>query len=357
MIGKEWPYRVPLREDELLSSFLIRNAHAHGTTPYSFLSYHWPGRPFWNRDTDRVADRAWLNELEVCTGVSAHRLEASTLLSLRRDLGSTLPNGDTPLLLSVSVFHRTRRRYGLLYCPACFAEGRRWYRRIWRLGFVFVCSEHGELLLDACPACGSPIVPHRSMYLDLTRCHRCGGPLSTSQGGMVPPPDVLALQRYLLQVLAGGSNRVGPFDHTEVLSSVRGLLSVLTSRRVHTALRAAFRLPAAQLPVDRLQFEHARTSERILLLETLMAWMSDWPSTFRTGARSAGLTQRAFARIRQPSTLQGEVARLPSGFTRGRRAKFVPRVFDRELLRLSRTDIAAYRALRAKRLQVLAGFA
>ena len=79
MTGGAWPYCVPLREDELLSSFLIRNAHAHGTTPYCFLSYHWPGRQIWNRDTDRTADKSWLDELAVLADVPASRLEASTL--------------------------------------------------------------------------------------------------------------------------------------------------------------------------------------------------------------------------------------------------------------------------------------
>lgn len=353
MIGETWPYHVPLRDDELLSSFLIRNAYAHGTTPYCFLSYYWPTKHFWNRDTDRTANRTWLDELGVLAAVPAERLEASTLLPFRRLLGSALHNGDTPLLLSVSVFHRTRRRHGLQFCPACLAEGRHWFRRVWRLGFVFVCLEHGVALQDACPTCGSPVVPHRSLWLDLSRCHQCGAFLASGDHAKLPAACVLEWQTRLLDVLYGSSMGAGPFDQRETFTSVRSLLSILTARRVHSALREAFHLPSAALPADRLQFEHARAAERALMMETLAAWLADWPSTFRIGVGAARLTQRAFRRLRQPVTLQAEVQRLPPGHERD--ARYVPKVFDDELLRLARTDRKAYRNLRAQRLQALAG--
>lgn len=355
MIDSPWPYCVPLREDELLSSFLIRNAHVHGTTPYRFLSYFWPARHIWNRDTDRTADSIWLNELELLAGVPAGSLEASTLLPFRRVLGSMLHNGDTPLLLSISVFHRTRRRHGLQFCPACLAEGRHWFRRIWRLGFVVVCPEHRIALLDACPACGSPVVPHRSLRLDLTRCHQCDAFLGSQTRANLPAAGALEWQTHLLGALSGSSQHVGPFSAAEAFATVRSLLSILTARSIHSALRDTFHLPPATLPVSRLQFEHARTTERALMMETLAAWLASWPETFRIGANTVSLTQRTLQRLRQPPTLRMEVKRLPVG--NGRDRHYVPKVFDRKLLRLARIDRKAYRALRAERLQALAGLA
>lgn len=353
MTGGAWPYCVPLREDELLSSFLIRNAHAHGTTPYCFLSYHWPGRQIWNRDTDRTADKSWLDELAVLADVPASRLEASTLQPFRRVLGSTLSNGDTPLLLSVSVFHRTRRRHGLQFCPLCLSEGRHWFRRVWRLGFMLVCSEHRVALLDACPTCGSPVVPHRALRLDLSCCHQCGAPLASGKCVTRLGADILEWQQWLLGALSGASTDTGPFEQTEICASVRSLLSLLTLRRTHSAIREVLHLPLVSLPADRLQFEHARAHERALLMETLAAWLADWPSMFRKGAGAAGLTQMSFRRLKQPSMLRAEVERLPLGS--GRDRTYVPKVFDKELLRLARKDRKACRALRARRLQALAG--
>ncbi|MCG5514757.1 MULTISPECIES: TniQ family protein [unclassified Ectothiorhodospira] len=353
MIGDTWPYCVPLQEDELLSSFLIRNARAHGTTPYCFMSYYWPGRHFWDRDTDRAADADWLKELGVLAGVPAERLEASTLLPFRRVLGSTLRSGDTPLLLAVSLFHRTRRRHGLQFCPACFAEGRQWFRRIWRLGFVFVCPEHQITLLDACPACGAPVVPHRSLSLDQGRCHQCGAFLAGGIARQQPITGVLEWQKILLDTLMGVSD-TGPFERLETFTSVRALLSVLTARCVLTAIRDAFHLSPATLTAERLQFEHVRTADRAVLMETLAAWLSDWPSSFRIGANAAHLTQRTFHRLNQSSSrLRQEVERLPVGGKRDRR--YVVKVLDAELVRLARVDKKAYRALRARRLQALSG--
>lgn len=348
-----WPYCVPLCEDELLSSFLIRNAHVHGATPYSFLSFHLPGRHCWDRDTDRTSENSWLGEISALSGVSVERLERGTLQPFRRVLGSTLPNGNTPWLLSVSVFHRTRRRYGLQFCPACFAEGRRWFRRIWRLGFVLVCPEHGVPLLDACPVCASPVIPHRGPWLDVARCHQCGVSRTGDGGVMVPPDDALEWQRSLLDSLSGTSRNVGPFPQSEAFASVRCLVSVLTARPVHEAIREAFRLPPVALPDTRLQLEHARVMERRWLLETMAAWLADWPATFRAGAAAARLTQRTFYRFKLPATLHMEVERLPPGNERD--SRYVPKVFDAELLRLRRTDKKAYRALRARRLQALVG--
>ncbi|MBK9493910.1 MAG: TniQ family protein [Xanthomonadales bacterium] len=353
MIGGTWPYRVPLYEDELLSSFLVRNAYAHGTTPYCFLNLYWPGKHIWNRDIDRTVDHDWLDALAILAGIPAAQLEASTLLPLRAILGSTLRNGDTPLLLSASVFHRTRRRHSLQFCPICLVEGRRWFRRIWRLGFVFVCPEHGNALLDACPKCGSPVVPHRSLGLDPSRCHQCGTFLGNEARETLLQTGVLEWQNLLLGALSSPPRLAGPFVQSEAFAVVRSLLSVLTPRPVHTAIREAVHLPLVALPADRLQFEHARIRERALLMETLAAWVADWPVTFRRGAHAARLTQRAFRRLTQPATLRSEVEQLPLGIARDR--AYVPKVLDNQLRRLARKDRSAYRALRARRLQELVG--
>lgn len=352
MINEAWPYRVPLREDELLSSFLIRNAHAHGATPYCFLSYYWPQRQIWNRDTDRTTDHAWLDELATLTDIPTNWLEASTLLPFRRILGPTLRNGDTPLLLSVSVFHRTRRRHGLQFCPLCLSEDRPWFRRTWRLGFVLACPTHNVPLLDSCPACDSPVIPHRGLCLELSYCHQCGKSLISGRSSTRFNTDILQWQQWLLSALSETSLEVGPFKQDEIYTTVRSLLSILTARRTHTALREVLCLSDVSLPVDRLQFEHARAHERALMMETLTAWLAAWPLTFRKGANAARLTQMTFRRIKQPPALRSEVERLPLG--NGKDRTYVPQVFDQELLRLARKDRKAYRALRTNRLKTLA---
>lgn len=352
---EEWPFRVELQPDELLSSFLIRNAHAHGTSPYLFMNYFWPGRALWDRDCDRSADREWLSEVSELAGVPTEVLATSTLIPFRQSLGSTSRYGDTSLLLSASVYHRTRRRHGLQFCPECLSNHPYWFRRIWRLGFVLYCPEHGIPLIDCCPACGSPVIPHRSLRLDARYCHQCDSCLHNTMTENSCSERLLDLQKLLLNNLLTPSTteHIGPFHGTVLFAAIRSLLSVLTVRISYAAIRDAFNLPeTAWLPHDRLQFEHARWPERLLLLELLSVWISDWPASFHLGAEAAGLSQKTFARLRQPKGLREEIQRLKPGSSRNRR--YEPKVFDEELLRLKRIDRKAYRKLRAKRLLALA---
>jgi len=288
--------------------------------------------------------------------VSAEVLEASTLISFRQALGSALCGGDTPLLLSASIYHRTRRRHSLQFCPVCFSGQSLWFRRIWRLGFVLLCPEHGVPLLDSCPVCDSPVIPHRALGLNLGHCHECGSRLYPATASKICTERVLQMQTLLLGNLLtpSGTWAFGTFHGLELFTLVRSLLSVLTVRSNYLIIRDVFRLPSiSQLPSDRLQFEHARWVDRVLLMEVLAACMSDWPASFHLGAKAAGLTQKTFQRLRQSEALRLEVQCLPPGYSRDR--KYEPKIFDGKLLRLKRIDLKAYRALRAKRLLHLAG--
>src|SRR5438270_13914666 len=103
MILGGWPFRLNLHPGELLSSYLVRSAHAHGSKPYIFCNLFWPKRAIWNRDIDRDPDPDWLKDLSWKSGVPLPELEESALrgycLRLRSRL---LKSGDTPLLLSAS---------------------------------------------------------------------------------------------------------------------------------------------------------------------------------------------------------------------------------------------------------------
>lgn len=196
-------------------------------------------------------------------------------------------------------------------------------------------------------------MPHRALRLDLSCCHQCGAPLALGRCTTRLGADILEWQQWLLGAVSGASTDTGPFGQAEICASVRSLLSLLTFRRNHSVIREALHLPRVSLPADRLQFEHARVHERVLLMETLAACLAGWPSMFRKGADAAGLTQMSFRRLKLPSTLRLEVERLPPGF--GRDRTYVPKVFDKELLRLERKDRKACRALRARRLRALVG--
>lgn len=363
MILSRWTRRIPPLPGELLTSCLARNAYAHGTTPYRFFSLFWPGDPVWNRDFDRhpcalshggeVSGSGWLTEIADMMQVSVNSIETASLQGLREVLaGDRLrATGDTPFLLSAGVYHRTRRCHALQFCPECLAEGIPHYRRIWRLGFVMSCDIHGSRrLLDACPHCCAPVVPHRSMGFGMTDCHSCGRLLTAGRGQVRPmrfSDKSLTLQRALLALTKDEPGpSIGPWQDRAAFDGVRALIAVSSSQKVRAALRETLALHAMPLCEGRMRFEQARVDARIALLDTAAAWLSDWPHSFQIGARGAKLTQRSFARQCLPAALAAEVATLPDGIRRDR--TWVSILDEPALRRMRRRNPAAYRMRRAK---------
>ena len=360
-----WTYRQPPLPGELLSSCLARNAAAHGTTPYRFFALFWHRDPVWERDFDRDPgalarlDRApgspdWLDDLAKHLGMPREAIEDTTLAGWRERLGDGLrpQAGDTPLILSAGVFHRTRTRHALQFCPECLADGRPHFRKVWRLGFVLACNVHGRSLLDSCAWCDAPVVPHRSMTPRPTDCHRCGRPVGGRAGRHAAPvPEAaLALQRRLTAVLRGEEGEeTGPLGAEEAFATVRGLLAVSAAPRAHRLLQQALGLEnVAKKGPDRRRFEHARHAVRAPWLETVAAWLREWPRHFLVGADAMGASQRTFARCRLPPTLAAQVARLPERKYKPRRP-WQPLLDEPALRRLRRTDKAAYYTERAER--------
>jgi hypothetical protein len=326
-----WSRRLPPLPGELLTSCLARNALAHGTTPYRFLALFWHGDPVWERDFDRdpasllrLSRRPsapdWLADVAAHLGVARDIVEDATLMDMRVRLGGRglTELGDTPLMQSAGVHHRTRKRHALQFCPECLAEATAYFRKVWRLGFVVSCARHGTRLLDGCPHCDAPVVPHRTMTMRMTDCHDCGRSILGRKGagkGDGVPESVLALQVSLCEVLSGdGRGPPGPWPGLEAFEVTRALLAVLASAPVYARLRRSLGL--AMLPAHRsgrIRFEQARLTDRVPHLDRVAGWMVDWPAAFRRGAEAAGLSRRTFARNHLSPALAVEVAQLPDG--------------------------------------------
>lgn len=366
MVVGGWTRKLRPLPGELLTSCLARNAQAHGSTPYRFLSLFWPRDPVWERDFDRDpaelrravrSERApdWLDELSDALGTARGDVEAATLAGWRSLLGSDTNGqvGDTPLLLSAGVFHRTRVRHALQFCPECLAEGVPYFRKIWRLGFVVACEVHGRALMDACGWCGASVMPHRSMTARLIDCGACGKPIGgrSCQDAETIPSGAVRLQRRLCAALDGqmvGTD--GLLSNDELFATVRALLAVSAPPSVHAVLRRELKLDdAADDGPGRRRFEHCRHAVRVPWLETVAAWLDDWPCNFLVGADGIGASGRTFARCRVPPSLAAQVARLPVRRYR-RRTPWTPLLEEPELRRLRRMDRAAYHATRAGRI-------
>lgn len=365
-----WGRRSPPLPGELLSSCLARNAYAHGSTPRRFFGLCWPGDPVWTRDFDRDPASLvrggrprggpdWLDDLARRLEVPRGAVEGATLAGWRRRFGEDLRKhaGETPLLLTAGLNNHGRRRHALQFCPGCLAEGRPFFRKSWRLGFVLDCEEHGRPLLDACPHCGAPAVPHRSATSRLVGCHSCGRSLASvaRHSGDATPDPALRLQFRLCSILCGeGAGQGGPLGAGEAFATVRTLIGACAPARSHARLRASLCLPALGPDATRRSFEQARRAVRAPWLETVATWLDDWPRNFLGGAEGMGASQRKFARSRLPPSLAEQVARLPRRHCRAK-GPWEPLLDEPVLRRLRRTDKATYRALRASRIMAAIG--
>ena len=160
------PIHPQLRDDELLSSWLVRLAWANRLKVHSLFNEMAGHRAaVWNRDIDRMVPVWLLQEIERLTGISASKARAAGLDGLMGTLNGGTPNriGSETWLLPLGIWHRKRRRFGVQYCPVCMhvPEGQ-YIRRAWRLAFYTECEIHRVLLHDRCYSCGSPVAYFRA---------------------------------------------------------------------------------------------------------------------------------------------------------------------------------------------------
>ena len=171
--GKLFPFHPKPLPDELLSSWIIRTAHGHGQGPYSFCKTIWPAEYAWNRDIDNLAPNTVIKTMSQRTATSLKVAQKTTLKSLEGELMEFhFPNGRTKWILRGGIYHRIRKNPWLQFCPHCLAsDPSPYFRKRWRLALVATCTQHGNQLVDRCPQCNDPIMPHRTR--EIFRCHAC----------------------------------------------------------------------------------------------------------------------------------------------------------------------------------------
>lgn len=298
-----WPPQVP---DELLSSYLARVSIAYGTTPHKLMALYAPGCQVWTRDVDVCASRSLLERLAYPSGKSLQMLYGLTLVGwnevTRRSLDP--PQGVYHWINSLGIYHRSRQRHGLTFCPGCLEEDGA-YLRQWRLSFWTVCPIHQRLLQDACPQCGAVVQPHRQGF-DLRMCWNCNRSLTACESAS---SEVSPLQSLLFRCLI---NPERPFyfnghacSGSEVLWGADALLSAFKPmwRRLGIGSERGPRIE-----MQRLVERHAD----IGMLERLL---SLGPIGLVAMAHSMRMTQRYF-RQEMPIWVSGMVRQLPEGRTR-----------------------------------------
>lgn len=287
------PVHLKPLPDELLSSWLIRLAHAHGQKTQSFCANLFGrDKTVWNRDIDKLAPTWLLESLADATATSIEAVNRTTLRAYEGVLYEHLqPNGNTRWILPLGIYHRMHRHLGLLYCPGCLAEDHSpYFRRSWRLACSIVCTKHNSWLRDSCPKCGSPVVPHRAdmqskeyfpYAAQFVHCWLCGYDLRKAPSVLVADHSLLWLQRKMDAALCAGYTfwDGNPSMYSLVFfDGVRALIAGLTSGR--TIERLEFAQGCIEMnsyALSRSGFEFAKLGDRKYLFVWLSMLLQDWP--------------------------------------------------------------------------------
>ena len=125
--------------------------------------------------------------------VAPDRFERSVTVALTRQVGSWNPTQQQ----SSTIF-----RASPALCPKCVAAdceafGSSWFRRTHQAVSVTSCPEHGCMLLNSCPSCGSEFPKHAP---PAPKCKQCGNTMAST---MPTAPAELAVAKIVQAIYAG----------------------------------------------------------------------------------------------------------------------------------------------------------
>lgn len=268
--------------DELLSSWLVRLAHALGIKVETLCAdLFGRGHSVWCRDIDSHPPETVVRTLARAAGIPEPVVRGLCLTDLKEDLGaSNLNSAFAPWITPLGVYHRSRRRHGLMYCPHCLREEPAYFRRSWRLALISLCTKHRCELLDACPECGEAISPHR------TDLHRSGFVPETGACRMCWACGV--------DLARSASSKADPSLLTFTTEAVNCLRSGFTRRAGNDSLYAGLyfsglRLLSSAIAGSGHAFEFERVERRRAILTQLASALSGDGDHLVCALRSAGL--------------------------------------------------------------------
>ena len=273
----------------MLSSWMIRLAHGNGLKVQAFYAdalKHESG--IWNRDVDRCAHPELINHLAARVGRSVSDVERLTLRNCNGVFAEDVQPPQAPWVLSLGVYHRTRLRPGLMFCPLCLrADAEPYLRKAWRLACITCCTVHGCRLQDRCPTCGAFLQPHRidmasrsalARGLSLAVCYRCRADLRRL-GVVEAPSDVVEFQRRIEATLSQGFVDFAGNPSLHSLSFFGGIHH-LASGLLRAKVRGARGVRVFPEHLKKWPLEWLALDDRLRVMAAVAENLADWPSRF-----------------------------------------------------------------------------
>lgn len=347
-----WAFRLAPAAEELLSSYLSRVAHAHGSTAGPFCRLHLRDSWYWTRDVDRGVAVAQHERLAALSGTGVPKIESLTLRSWIAALTPATYRSDaraavTQWITAAGLHQARRRNFALAFCPDCLADTGVAVKA-WRLAFNTHCDVHSRPLLDACPQCSAPFVPHLSRR-SVRHCHACGHsiPVAELRAGKPSPVNEAAFRMQRQMTLEFRSACNSDNQAKQRLHGLRVMLAMCWRRRVKAQ-------PADQC-TSTPRIELTSIAARMEAMAWLNRMLEDWPDSFRRLAQELSLTQQTFSRTGiRAAWLVDEISLLPVGQSRVRLRRI--EALQAKLSRPRGDDARAenWRATRARALMLAA---
>ncbi len=281
------------KDDELISSWLVRLAQAHYMKPHAFCKMVLPNEQIWNRDIDRCATDTLVRKISNKVFISSEDIKQCLLSSYEGILFlNHNKNGLTRWILPLGIFHRKRLKNGLLYCPNCLSKNSNdpYFKKKWRLSLSVVCPTCKCLLIESCPSCHSPIIffrtgigrKNKNPLKPIDRCFNCDFDLKSSPISSIGE-ELLAMQNNIYTVLEGNDERyLYPFQYFDVLYQ---LVKVVKNRNLaeliyKDCLKETKLSPVKTTLNTRIPFDYLPIKERIPILFSAYWLLEDWPDRF-----------------------------------------------------------------------------
>lgn len=285
LTGKLWPAHPKPLPDELLTSWIVRLAKANGLKLQTFCDRVFgQEHQLWNRDIDRSAPDWLLDSLARHTGTPPDLIRRTTLDVYRSRLFQERHSaGQLRWILPMGIYHRTRRRFGMQFCPQCLADDAEpYFRTCWRVAVLTFCPKHQLSLHDRCTNCSAPVAFHRRelghpKVTDagpLCLCHVCDYDLRNAERRpFVAYETSIAIELAQLVDYVSGVSNVLSIGHTDVLHQ---LCKVMVGTRkpsnlaVFVANTIGVESPA--IPRERRAFESRPIAHRAHIIQ-LATWL------------------------------------------------------------------------------------
>ncbi len=311
-VNQRWAFPVPLFPDEIMSSWLVRAALAHGCDPLVLTGEVWPKWRIWTRDTDRFISDARLKLLAAISGIQHKAFRAATLNSVASKIQeSPLPEKAIwPWILAIGA-RNTKRRSGLQYCPLCLSDDTIPYYRIqWRFAWHTCCEHHECMLLDRCWQCSAPLEIHRLVAEDanVALCASCKAGLIDAK--TTPScTDAMAFQRIAdrFVIESGGAFLGEPISVTDWFAVMDFFVSLIRrANRSHVDGLMSFMervgvvLPKGISMIAGAGIELLRVNERQQILGTAWRFVTADRVQLCDALRESGITRQGFCAKGEP---------------------------------------------------------